>query len=185
VAPGNFRLRRLRSAEDVYVFHGVARDNPGDHRLFALAEVRDLTPARGAAGTVRYPRLELMGLIALSAMLEALTAFPGRDRPAANRIVLYVRPPWDVERDEGLAGAARAVKTSTGLNPQLAGIALDPGQLTLPVHGAAGDDGRGQQGIAVQQLGPLLVRHLHSIPRSRSTTNGRSALCRQSLSSRS
>ena len=34
------------SAEDVYLFHGVARDNPQDERLFALAEVRDLTPVR-------------------------------------------------------------------------------------------------------------------------------------------
>ena len=95
----NFELRRLRSAEDVYVFHGVAHDNPADHRLFALAEVRDLTPARDAGGAVRYPRLELMGLLALSAMREALATFDGRDRPAANRIVLYVRPPWDVPRD--------------------------------------------------------------------------------------
>ena len=43
----NFTLRRLRSAEDVYVFHGVAHDNPADQRLFALAEVRDLTPGPG------------------------------------------------------------------------------------------------------------------------------------------
>jgi acetyl/propionyl-CoA carboxylase alpha subunit/acetyl-CoA carboxylase carboxyltransferase component len=95
----NFKLRRLRSAEDVYVFHGVAHDNPADHRVFALAEVRDLTPARAANGAVRYPRLELMGLLALSAMWEALATFDERDRPAANRIVLYVRPPWDVPRD--------------------------------------------------------------------------------------
>ena len=71
----NFELRRLRSAEDVYVFHGVAHDNPADHRLFALAEVRDLTPVRAADGAVRYPRLELMGLLALSAMWEALATF--------------------------------------------------------------------------------------------------------------
>jgi acetyl/propionyl-CoA carboxylase alpha subunit/acetyl-CoA carboxylase carboxyltransferase component len=95
----NFTLRRLRSAEDVYVFHGVAHDNPADHRLFALAEVRDLTPTRAANGAVRYPRLELMGLLALSAMWEALATFDERDRPAANRIVLYIRPPWDVPRD--------------------------------------------------------------------------------------
>ena len=95
----NFELRRLRSAEDVYVFHGVAHDNPADHRLFALAEVRDLTPVRAADGAVRYPRLELMGLLALSAMREALATFDRRDRPAANRIVLYIRPPWDVPRD--------------------------------------------------------------------------------------
>ncbi|MBV8177911.1 MAG: ATP-grasp domain-containing protein, partial [Mycobacterium sp.] len=93
-----FKLDRLRSAEDVYVFHGVAHDNPADQRLFALAEVRDLTPARAAGGPVRYPRLELMGLQALSAMREALATFDARDRPVANRIVLYVRPPWDVPR---------------------------------------------------------------------------------------
>ena len=44
----NFGLRRLASAEDVYLFHAVAHDNPADHRLFALAEVRDLTSARGS-----------------------------------------------------------------------------------------------------------------------------------------
>ena len=33
-------------AEDVYLFHGVAHDNPADQRLFALAEVRDLTPVQ-------------------------------------------------------------------------------------------------------------------------------------------
>jgi hypothetical protein len=31
----NFRLERLASAEDVYLFYGVAHENPKDHRLFA------------------------------------------------------------------------------------------------------------------------------------------------------
>ena len=96
---GNFDLVRLPSAEDVYLFHGVARDNPADHRLFALAEVRDLTPVAGPpdnAAAVTYPRLELMGVRALSAMRLALTRFPERDKPAANRIILEVRPPWTV-----------------------------------------------------------------------------------------
>ena len=75
----NFRLRRLPSAADVHVFHGVAHDNPDDQRLFALAEVRDLVPARHAFGTVSYPRLELMGLSAISAMRQALAAIPGND----------------------------------------------------------------------------------------------------------
>src|SRR6266545_3342299 len=95
----NFELERLPSAEDVYLFHGVAHDNPADHRLFALAEVRDLTPVPngvGPAGTVTYPRLELMGLRALSAMRQALAGFPAHDRPVANRIVLDVRPLWTV-----------------------------------------------------------------------------------------
>ena len=41
-----FDLERLASPEDVYMFHGVARANAKDERLFALAEVRDLTAVR-------------------------------------------------------------------------------------------------------------------------------------------
>jgi acetyl-CoA carboxylase carboxyltransferase component/biotin carboxyl carrier protein len=95
----NFRLERLASAEDVYLFHGVAHENPKDHRLFALAEVRDLTPVGDAAGATSYPWLERMGLQALAAMRTALASFSPRERPKANRIVLYVRPVWDVPRE--------------------------------------------------------------------------------------
>lgn len=92
----NFRLERLASPEDVYLFHGVSHDNPKDHRLFALAEVRDLTGIPDGSAITSYPWLERMGLEALAAMRAALVAFGDKDRPKANRIVLYVRPPWDV-----------------------------------------------------------------------------------------
>ncbi len=95
----NFRLERLASAEDVYLFHGVAHENPNDHRLFALAEVRDMTPVGHAGGATSYPWLERMGLQALAAMRAALASFPPRERPKANRIVLYVRPVWNVPRE--------------------------------------------------------------------------------------
>ena len=95
----NFRLERLASAEDVYLFRGVAHENPKDHRLFALAEVRDLTPVGDAAGATSYPWLERMGLQALVAMRTALAGFSPKERPKANRIVLYVRPVWDVPRE--------------------------------------------------------------------------------------
>ena len=95
----NFRLERLASPEDIYLFHGVAHENSRDHRLFALAEVRDLTPVRDTAGVITYPWLERMGLQALAAMRTALAGHPLRERPRANRIVLYVRPPWDVPRE--------------------------------------------------------------------------------------
>ena len=48
-----FELARLPSAEDVYLYRGVARANPKDERLFALAEVRDLTPVRDDSGRLR------------------------------------------------------------------------------------------------------------------------------------
>ncbi len=96
----NFDLTRLPSMEDVYLFHGVARDNPKDHRLFALAEVRDMTvvpDSRG--GAPGYPTLERMGLQAIIAMRRARATFPERGRPQANRITLFVRPPWTVPQE--------------------------------------------------------------------------------------
>src|SRR6266516_3687914 len=55
----NFSLQRLLSPEDVFLFRGVAHANPKDVRLFAMAEVRDMTPARDEAGRIiGYPGLE-------------------------------------------------------------------------------------------------------------------------------
>ncbi|GIJ71276.1 carboxyl transferase domain-containing protein [Virgisporangium ochraceum] len=103
-----FRLRRLRSAEDVYLFDGAGHDDPLDHRLFALAEVRDVTPTDDAGSDPRYPRVELMGLLALSAMREALAGYADADRPVANRLELFVRPPWD-PTPAVLTGLARSL----------------------------------------------------------------------------
>ncbi len=93
----NFDLERLLSPEDVYLFHGVAKDNPRDHRLFALAEVRDLVRVHDPeTGKTTYPALGRIGLEALAAMRQALARFPQRERPVSNRLVLSVRPTWDI-----------------------------------------------------------------------------------------
>ena len=69
-----FHIERLPSAEDVYLFRGVARENPKDERLFVLAEVRDLTPAYDAAGRlVSLPQMERTLLEAF----EAIRLLPG------------------------------------------------------------------------------------------------------------
>jgi acetyl-CoA carboxylase carboxyltransferase component len=97
----NFELTRLPSPEDVYVFDGVAKDNPRDHRLFALAEVRDLTAVHDPdTGRVTYPRLGRSGLAALAAMRSAMARYPARERPTANRLVVSVRPTWNIPRDQ-------------------------------------------------------------------------------------
>ena len=73
----NFALERLVSAEDVYAFHGVAHANAKDERLFALAEVRDLTPVRDEDGRiVALPELERI----LVEVLETIRALPGSPR---------------------------------------------------------------------------------------------------------
>jgi acetyl/propionyl-CoA carboxylase alpha subunit/acetyl-CoA carboxylase carboxyltransferase component len=93
----NFSLRRLRSAEDVYLFHAVAHENPKDERLIAIAEVRDLTAAHDSAGNIiGFPLLEGILAQAFADIRSALGGQPQRQRPLRNRVMLYVRPVWDI-----------------------------------------------------------------------------------------
>ncbi len=130
----NFRLERLASPEDVYLFHGIAHDNPRDHRLFALAEVRDLVRVRhDDTGETSYPRLGRIGLESLAAMRAALARFPVRERPTANRLVLWVRPTWDVPPEEwhDLAMSYESLARGAGLE-----------KLVLHVHIPSHDQGQ-------------------------------------------
>jgi biotin carboxyl carrier protein len=86
----NFRLERLPSIEDVYLFHAMARDNPKDERLFAVAEVRDLSAFRDEAGKLTgLPHLEHMLQEALAGIRSFQSHRPVRQRLHWNRIVLY------------------------------------------------------------------------------------------------
>ncbi len=115
----NFRLERLESVEDVYLFHGVAHENPKDERLFALAEVRDLTPTRDTAGhIVGLPLLERILAQALSAMRQFQSHRNPDQRLLQNRVILYVRPPLDLP-----PGVWRDV--AHRLAPQARGLGLE------------------------------------------------------------
>jgi acetyl-CoA carboxylase carboxyltransferase component len=97
----NFKIDRLPSVEDVYLIHAVARDNPKDERLFACAEVRDVTPVRDETGRiVQLPYLERM----LTEAMAGIRLFQSRrsnyQRLYWNRILLNVWPPFTLERDE-------------------------------------------------------------------------------------
>jgi len=97
----NFKIERLPSVEDVYLFHGIARDNPKDERLFACAEVRDLTPVRDEAGRiVQLPHLERMLAEALAGIRLFQSRRPPQERLYWNRIALYVWPPLTLKPDE-------------------------------------------------------------------------------------
>lgn len=89
-----FALERLPSAEDVYLFKAVAHENPKDERLFALAEVRDLTAIRDRSGrVVSLPHVERMLLEALAAIRHFQGARAPRDRLQWNRVQLLIWPP--------------------------------------------------------------------------------------------
>ncbi|HRW20021.1 MAG TPA: biotin carboxylase N-terminal domain-containing protein, partial [Dermatophilaceae bacterium] len=159
----NFELTRLPSPEDVYLFHGQARENPKDRRLFALAEVRDLVKVRDEqTGIETYPRLGRVGLQALAAMRSALSTYPPRERPTANRLVLWVRPTWEIPPSEWPALAANYL-------PLAKGAGLD--KVALHVHAVEDDqlvdkvltvDGIGRTGTTIRfgDPGPNPIRPL-------------------------
>ena len=125
-----FALKRLPSAEDVYLFRGVARADAKDERLFALAEVRDLTPVRDADGRVTaLPEFERM----LGAALEGIRRFqahrkPSR-RPQWNRILLHVWPTIELAPEEIRALFGRLAAATAGLGVEMLliqGVVRDP-----------------------------------------------------------
>ena len=89
----NFALERLPAAEDVYLFRGTARSNPREERIFALAEVRDLTAVRDQHGElVSLPEFEQMLLHAVEGIRHFQAHRKPSRRPQWNRIQLYVWP---------------------------------------------------------------------------------------------
>jgi acetyl/propionyl-CoA carboxylase alpha subunit/acetyl-CoA carboxylase carboxyltransferase component len=146
----NFRLERLASAEDVYLFQGVAHDNPQDSRLFALAEVRDLTPVVDGMGNTSYPWLGRMGVQCLAAMRAALATFPSRQRPTSNRIVLYVRPVWHVPRESWPDLARTFAPLAVGVDLQKVMLRVQLPQPNGSLSDAVLDvQGVGRQGVTV------------------------------------
>jgi acetyl-CoA carboxylase carboxyltransferase component len=118
-----FELERLASPEDIYLFRGVARATVKDERLFALAEVRDLTPVRDEQGRVAaLPELEEM----LVSVLEAIRRFQARRplhrRPMWNRVLLHAWPVIELEADELRALVGRVAPRTAGLGIELVAI---------------------------------------------------------------
>lgn len=111
-----FDLERQPADGGVYVFRGRARGNPGDERLFALAEVHDLTPITDERGRVTaYPEIERTFLEAVGAVRRAQLDDNPRTRLLRNRITLYVQPPWTLDEEvvrELARRLARAVRGS-------------------------------------------------------------------------
>ncbi|HET7339804.1 MAG TPA: carboxyl transferase domain-containing protein, partial [Candidatus Dormibacteraeota bacterium] len=112
----NFRTEPLPSVEDVYVFRGVAYDNPKDERLFAIAEVRDLTPLRDEHGGIeQLPYLERMFMEALAAIRRQQSRRPASAQLQGNRVMLYIWPPADLRLEELHPIVNRLAAASEGL----------------------------------------------------------------------
>jgi acetyl/propionyl-CoA carboxylase alpha subunit/acetyl-CoA carboxylase carboxyltransferase component len=123
---GNFNLERLPAAEDVYFFRGIARENPKDERLFAIAEVRDLTPVRDARGRiVRLPHLERMLAETLAAIRHIQLQRAPEDRLHWNRVLLLIRPPVDFSVEEPQLVIRRMARQTEGLGLEKVVLSFD------------------------------------------------------------
>ncbi len=113
----NFDGTRLPSPDNTYLFHCVAKENPADERLVALAEIRDANPLRDADGQVTaFPAVERTLAACLDGIRRHQSTSRGR-RLDANRIFLYVWPTIDVPVEElgGFARAAAPLTAGAGL----------------------------------------------------------------------
>jgi acetyl-CoA carboxylase carboxyltransferase component len=112
----HFDLDRLPSEEDVYVFRAVAKGNPRDERLFAVAEVRDLTPVRDAGGhVVQLPELERMLLQGLGAIRSVQARRAAGQRLQGNRVILHVWPVFDLSEGDLRSFVERYAPATEGL----------------------------------------------------------------------
>jgi acetyl-CoA carboxylase carboxyltransferase component len=149
-----FELERLPSVEDVHLYRGIARTNPRDERLFAMGEVRDLTPVRDAAGRiVQLPYLERVLGEALAALRRIQAARPARDRLQWNRVILNFWPPLTLS-DAELGDVVRR------LAPDTEGLGIEQ----VVVHArvpALGADAAGELREAVLRISNTLDGGLH------------------------
>jgi acetyl/propionyl-CoA carboxylase alpha subunit/acetyl-CoA carboxylase carboxyltransferase component len=126
----NFDISRLPSVDDVYAYDCVARDNPADRRLVAVAEVRGLTPVRDDSGrAVAIPEVEL----ALTGCLDAIRSARATDAQLGrldwNRVMLYIWPVLELPFDEINAIARRLTPLTEGLGLEQVVVS---GRLLLP-----------------------------------------------------
>ena len=100
----------------MYLIHGVARENPKDERLFACAEVRDVTAVRDETGRiVQLPHLERMLSEAMAGIRLFQSQRPTYQRLHWNRILLNVWPPLNMSRDEMRDLVSRLAPSTEGL----------------------------------------------------------------------
>jgi acetyl/propionyl-CoA carboxylase alpha subunit/acetyl-CoA carboxylase carboxyltransferase component len=116
----NFKLHRAPADHDLRLFHAVARTNPRDERLFAVAEVRDLAPVRDERGrVVALPDLERTARQCFEAMRTFQLRRPSRERLHWNRVMLYAWPAMDFDPDEARPVITRLAHMSAGLGLEM------------------------------------------------------------------
>ncbi|GAA1882219.1 carboxyl transferase domain-containing protein [Lapillicoccus jejuensis] len=133
-----FDLTRVDSPEDVVLLHAVAKDNPSDQRLVALAQVRQFGVVRDESGAITaLPHVER----AIAGCLEAIRrARAARGAAGArldmNHVWLHVWPVIDAEVEQitALQDKIAPLTAGAGIEEILAeGRVLGPDGTPVPI----------------------------------------------------
>ena len=130
----DFRITRLPAPDDVLLYRCAAPDNESDQRLVALAQVRELSVVRDAAGHVTsLPQAERAVASCMDAVRRArATAGPGV-RLDTNHVWLYIWPVIDtpVEELTALRRTIAPLTVNAGVEEVVAQgrVALAPGRV--------------------------------------------------------
>jgi acetyl-CoA carboxylase carboxyltransferase component len=136
-----FDVTRLEAPEDVLLYECVARDNPDDRRLVALAQVRQVVVVRDEHGQVSgLPHVERAIANCLEAIRRVRTSRgPGGSRLDMNHVWVQIWP--TIEADLGQLTALRStiapLTVGAGIEEVLvqANVATTPGQKPSPIAG--------------------------------------------------
>jgi acetyl/propionyl-CoA carboxylase alpha subunit/acetyl-CoA carboxylase carboxyltransferase component len=156
----DFRITRLEAPDDVVLYRCVAPDNQSDVRLVALAQVRELTIVRDAAGHVTgLPQAERAVAGCLDAIRRARAADPAGTRLDSNHVWIHLWPVIDAP-----------VQELTALRRTVAPLTVGAGVDEVVVQGRiARPDGPPQEVSArfIYQPGSGVVAQLSGPPTER------------------
>ncbi len=111
----DFDLTRLDAPEDVLLLHAVARENPRDQRLVALAQVRQLVVVRDEGGKVTaLPHVERALANCLEAVRRASATVGGGARLDTNHVWLHIWPPVEADLDQLTALQGKVAPMTAG-----------------------------------------------------------------------
>jgi acetyl/propionyl-CoA carboxylase alpha subunit/acetyl-CoA carboxylase carboxyltransferase component len=112
----NFELERVASdGENVYCFHGRARDEQADERVFVLADARSRSPDDGREVALHVPAFEHAFYEATRALRTILRTRDPKRRLQWNRIALFVSPAIFLEPDTASTLARRLAPATRNL----------------------------------------------------------------------
>ncbi len=119
----NFELEPKTGLSETHLFRAVAKDDPGDERFFAAAEVRDLAPVRNEDGRLTaLPGLEQAYAACIDGLRRAQIERDGERRLLWNRIFIYVWQPVDFDVAEAAFVVNELEPLGQGLGIEEVGI---------------------------------------------------------------